>query len=209
MLTLNCPSCGAIVEFRSKASVFAVCSYCKATLVRQDMNLTNIGKMADLKYDMTPLQIGCFGNYNGARFELIGRLKVGYSEGFWNEWYALFADERTAWLAEAQGFYALCFAVQAIALPDKDDLQPGMVVDLRKAGFFNVDDIRSVKCLFSEGELPVNAVQGRQSLSVDLIGQDNQMATIEYAHEETRVFAGEYQDFDTFRFSNLRVIDGW
>ncbi len=209
MLSLSCPSCGANVDFRSKASVFAVCTYCKATLVRQDMNLTTIGKMADLQNDLTPLQVGCTGYYDGKKFELIGRLKVGYSEGFWNEWYVLFADEDVGWLAEAQGFYAMCFPVRSSDVPARETLGPGSYVDFRSEGSFEVEDIRTVDCLFSEGELPVNAVQGRQAISVDLTGPRNHMATIEYADTEVRVFSGKYEDFDTFRFVNLRHIDGW
>src|SRR5688572_486092 len=103
MLVLNCPSCGAEIAFRSRASVFAVCSFCKSTVVRHDMDLSTIGKMADLQFDMTPLQVGTTGYYDGRKFELIGRLKVGYEDGFWNEWYTLFDNEEPWWLAEAQG----------------------------------------------------------------------------------------------------------
>lgn len=209
MLTLSCPSCGANVNFHSKSSVFAVCSYCRSTLIRQDMNLETIGKMADLQEDLTPLQVGCTGSYEGQRFELIGRLKVGYSEGFWNEWYALFDDERVGWLAEAQGFYAMCFPLEDVSLPRRKKLRPGSTVELGSEGVFEVEDMRNVKCLLSAGELPVNAVQGRESLSVDLTAPGCRMATIEYAESETRVFAGRYQDFDDFVFSNLRFIDGW
>lgn len=209
MITLNCPSCGANVTFRSKASVFAVCTFCKATLVRQDLDLKSIGKMAELQDDLTPLQIGSTGKFDGKQFEIIGRLKVGYSDGVWNEWYTLFPADKTGWLAEAQGFYAMCFSVSASQIPKKETIQPGMSVDLSFAGTFQIEDIHSVKCLFSEGELPVDAVQGRQSVSVDLTGPDNQMATIEYADDSIRVFAGNYKEFDQFAFRNLRQFDGW
>ncbi len=177
MLTLACPSCGAAEAFRSKASVFAVCSFCKSTLVRQDMDLSAVGKMSELQDDMTPLQIGCQGTYAGKRFELIGRLKVGYSDGFWNEWYALFADGSPGWLAEAQGFYAMCFEVATREIPSSNALTPGTNVRLTAQSVFQVEDIRQVKCLYSEGELPLFATQGRESTSVDLTGPDNGMAT--------------------------------
>lgn len=209
MITCNCPSCGAPVSFRLKSSVFAVCSYCKSTIVRHDMNLSIVGKMSDLQDDMTPLQIGTRGTYNGVMFEIIGRLKIGYSNGFWNEWYSFFGGEKVGWLAEAQGFYAMCFPFANGNIPTKDSVQPGTQIDLKPEGVFKVEDIRSVNCLFSEGELPLNANKGRQSLSVDLIAANKKMATIEYAEDAVRVFSGSYQDFDSFRFKNLRSIDGW
>lgn len=209
MLSLNCPSCGAAVNFQSKASVFAVCSFCKSTLVRQDMDLNQIGKMSELQDDLTPLQIGTKGVYDGQGFELVGRLKVGYPDGFWNEWYALFGDAREAWLAEAQGFYGLCFPVLDWPVPALESLTAGRLVQLGQAGMFEVEDMHRVYCVYSEGELPVNAVQGRRSSSVDLSNEKGEMATIEFAAGETRVFAGDYRDFDEFKFQNLRQIDGW
>lgn len=212
MLTLNCTSCGAEVVFRSRSSVFAVCSFCKSTLVRKDMNLELLGKMADLQYDLTPIQLGTSGKHDGKSFDVIGRLKVSYSDGFWNEWYVLFNDGKTGWLAEAQGFLALCFTRENLEIPSARTMKPGLVVDLDprgQTGSFQVEDIREVKCIYSEGELPVNAVQGRESLSVDLANSDGDFASIEYAKGEDRVFVGKYIDFDDFKFRDLRRIDGW
>lgn len=211
MLKLNCPSCGAEVPFKSKASVFAVCSFCKSTLVRKDQDLSLIGKMSELQDELTPFQIGTSGMYDGNSFELVGRLRVSYLEGFWNEWFALFSDGREAWLAEAQGFLAICLKIVPKELPSYNAMQqPGYIADLSPHGTYIVDDIRFAHCEYSEGELPVAAVQGRSATSVDLSSADGRkMATIEFAPGETRAFAGEYLDFDEFKFRNLRKLDGW
>ncbi|CAN5352404.1 hypothetical protein BH10CYA1_BH10CYA1_17350 [soil metagenome] len=209
MLTLSCPSCGANVDFKSKASLFAVCSFCKSSLVRQDMDLEKIGTISDLVDDLTPIQIGTTGTFSNEKFEVIGRLKVGYKDGYWNEWFAMLGDGRVAWLAEAQGFYAFCYPFFDVSPPTKASLTVGKTVDFGDKGIYEVDDIRDCKCVYSEGELPFNAQQGRASTSVDLSGFDKEMSTIEYAASETRVFLGAYQDFDAFQFKNLRHIDGW
>lgn len=211
MIKLNCPSCGAEVVFRLQSSIFAVCSFCKTSLVRQDKDLEMIGKMADLQADISPLQIGTTGHFENRKFELIGRMRVAYSDGYWNEWYALFDRDESGWLAEAQGFYGFCFPFedkQGNVRP-QDAMKPGEFVDLGPIGMFQVEDVRDVQCIYSEGELPMAAAQGRTSVSVDLTAQNNQMATIEYASNETRIFTGKYQDFDEFKFQNLREIDGW
>jgi hypothetical protein len=209
MLSINCPSCGAAVNFQSKASVFAVCSFCKSTLVRQDMNLELVGKMADLQDDLTPFQIGTNGMFSKARFELVGRLRIAYNDGFWNEWYAIFGDGTEGWLAEAQGFLGFCLPIVDWQPPESGALFCGSKVTIGSIGAFEVEDLHKVRCIYSEGELPMNAVAGRHSLSVDLSDSDGRMATIEYAQSETRVFAGDYIDFDQFKFQNLRQIDGW
>src|SRR5688572_12411014 len=107
MLKLNCPSCAATIVFKSRVSVLAVCSYCKSAVVRHDLNVENLGKMAELPPDMSPLQLGTRGKYEGTSFEIVGRLKVAWEEGTWNEWYLLFDSGRDGWLAEAQGFYGV------------------------------------------------------------------------------------------------------
>ncbi|MBZ0187896.1 MAG: DUF4178 domain-containing protein, partial [Candidatus Obscuribacterales bacterium] len=147
------------------------------------MNLENIGKMADLQYDLTPLTIGTCGKFDDQSFEIIGRLKVNYSQGFWNEWYVIFKGDDVGWLAEAQGFYAVCRPIADVEVPSERILKPGSEIELGKEGFFEVEDKRSVYCLFSEGELPINAMQGRKSVSVDLTASGNKMATIEYSQD--------------------------
>jgi len=209
MLALNCPSCGAIVNFQSKASVFAVCSFCKSTLIRQDINLRAIGKMAELQDDLTPFQVGTSGMYSNEKFELVGRLKVAYQDGFWSEWYALFGNGREAWLAEAQGFYGFCLPVPSWQPPELHSLGCGVELQIGNAGTFQVEDVHDVWCVYSEGELPLNAMEGRRSTSVDFSNAEGEMATIEYAGTQTRTFTGNYLDFDQFKFQNLRQIDGW
>ena len=85
-----CPNCGAPVEFRSAASPFAVCSFCRSTVVRAGNELRKIGESAELFDDHTPLQLGVNGTYQGAHFDLFGRLQYRTAEGTWNEWHALF-----------------------------------------------------------------------------------------------------------------------
>ncbi|MBU6454779.1 MAG: DUF4178 domain-containing protein [Cyanobacteria bacterium REEB67] len=209
MQTLSCPSCGANVNFVSKASVFAVCSYCKSSLVRQGIDLEAVGKIAELSDDLTPIQIGTTFTFENENFDVIGRMKVAYTDGFWNEWFTVGSKGRLGWLVEAQGFWGMCFPCLDIVIPDQAGMAPGKSVDFGMLGYFQVEDVHKVKCVYSEGELPVNAVQGRESLSVDLTGEKGAMATIEYAERERRVFCGAYQDFDLFQFKNLRAIDGW
>src|SRR5687767_10191954 len=93
-LTLECPSCGGQMIFQSSLTVFAVCEYCESMVVRHDLDLENLGKMAQLPPDMSPIQRGTTGNYKGQDFTVIGRLKLQWEHGYWNEWYAMFSDGR-------------------------------------------------------------------------------------------------------------------
>lgn len=210
MLTLSCPACGAALPFKSRVSVFAVCSYCAATVVRHDLELETLGKMAALPADTSPLQIGTAGQYDGKRFELVGRLKISWEDGTWNEWYALFDDGRDGWLAEAQGFFMMSFAAPAPpSLPAREDIRVGMSLPLAPRQSFEVDDIKETVCVGSEGELTLSGAKGKKGVSVDLSGPDDRFAGIDYGEDGTRVYIGKYVEFDALRLTSLREIDGW
>lgn len=209
-MKLSCPSCGADVEFKSKSSVFGVCPFCASTLVRHDINLETLGKMAELPPDVSPLQLGTRGRFGNSSFEIVGRLKVKWAEGSWNEWFALLDDGREGWLGEFQGFYTMSFQVEDVSgIPPVGRLKPGVKVTVGKSEY-QVDDIREIVCQGSEGELPFRAVKGRKSVSVDLGGDGETFASMDCSDDEgVLVYTGRYVDFDDFKFQALREIDGW
>ena len=53
----NCPSCGAPVQFRWSSAVQTVCPFCHSILVRADLDLKNVGKVADLPPDPSPISL--------------------------------------------------------------------------------------------------------------------------------------------------------
>ena len=209
MPTVSCPSCGASVDFKSAASILAVCEYCHSTLVRHDINVENIGKMAELKLDGSPLQLGSRGRYRGAPFDVIGRIQLRFDSGIWNEWHLVFDDGRSGWVGEAQGTYAVSFLTKIAGdVPQFDQLQPGKKVQL-KGQWFEVINLDSARCIAGEGELPFSVGAGYDAPVADLLGEKNAFATLDYSEETPLVFIGEYMEFDDLHFSNLRHFDGW
>lgn len=136
MLTVSCPNCGAAVTFRSAALPSRVCDYCQTVLVRRGDGVEAVGKSANLPFDVSPIQIGTTGRFDGHPFEVIGRVRWGWTvpseereagpwgsrdpaaaevspapaaplDGSWNEWLLLFGDGSHAWLGEAMGTFML------------------------------------------------------------------------------------------------------
>ena len=210
MKECSCPACGAPVRFKSQVSVFSVCEYCSQMLVRRDLDLEAIGKMAVLPEDSSPLQIGTEGLYEKRHFTLIGKLRQQWRDGVWTEWCALFDDGTHGWLAEAQGFLMMSFEMQStdVKVPSAESLKAGQSLTLGGVRF-EIEDIKSVVCEGSQGELPFRAPKGRQCTSVDLAGADQAFACLDYSSEGVRIYLGKYIDFDDFHFKNLRQIDGW
>src|SRR4051812_49254224 len=109
MQKFNCPSCGAGITFQSSVSFSLVCPYCRSLVVRHDKDVEAIGKMAELPDDISPFQIGTTGTFRKIHFALAGRMKIGWEDGCWNEWFFFTDEGKKGWLAEAQGSLILSF----------------------------------------------------------------------------------------------------
>lgn len=205
----SCPSCGADVPFQSRFAFMAVCKYCQSTIVRHDQNLENLGKMSDMPPDMSPLQIGTTGTFEKEDFTIVGRQRIGYSNGSWNEWYILFQNGTDGWLADAQGFYMVSFENRDFKdFPALSYFKPGATLTVGKSEF-TVDDIRQVTCKGSQGELPFKCLIGRKSTSIDLVSEKKEFCNIDYTNEEKHLFLGKYVELEELNFKNLREIEGW
>lgn len=187
----------------------AVCEYCSSTLVRHDLNLENLGKMAELQVDGSPLQLRATGRYRGVPFTVVGRIQLRYPQGLWNEWHLLFDDERSGWLGESTGVYGVSFLT---ALEDKlprfEDLKPEQIVVLN-GKTYEVTDLEKAFCVAGQGELPFQIGPGYSAPSADLAGPGNGYATLDYSDDPPAVYLGEYVEFEDLHLSGLKEINGW
>jgi hypothetical protein len=164
----NCPACGAPVVFKSSASFHGVCEFCRSTLVRHGGALENLGRMADLLEDASPIQLGTEGRYQGVHFAVIGRIQLKYAAGVWNEWHLLFDDMRGGWLSDANGEYTVSFLTPPrAALPAFAGIMPNDAVTLAGREFI-VGNREEAMCIAGEGELPFAFGAGYAAPLVDL-----------------------------------------
>jgi hypothetical protein len=204
--TARCPSCGAPVEFKSAASILAVCDYCQSTLIRHGEDLENLGKMAALIEDKSPLQRGAEGRWRGRHFGLIGRIQIKYEQGLWNEWHLLFDDGKSGWLSEAGGEYVISEPQWlAESLPRFEELQPGgeHLIDGRA---YTVSNVETAECVAGEGELPFKVGAGYPAPVADLRDEQGRFATLDYSDDPAKplLFVGESVDLKSLAWANLR-----
>ena len=205
MKTASCPSCGAPVSFRSAASVYAVCEFCRSTLLRQGEDLENLGRMADLLEDASLIQIGTEGKFRGQHFGVIGRIQLQHESGLWNEWHILFDDGRNAWLSEAGGEYVVSAQVVVNeAIPAFEILLPETVVTLAGRSF-SVTDLETARCIAGQGELPFKVEAGYDVNTADLRSQDR-FLTIDYSETPPLVFVGHPTPYKDLNLANLRDV---
>jgi hypothetical protein len=219
MTDIACPSCGAPVSFRSNLSVSAVCPYCQSLLVRTDVAVQDLGKVAALPPDMTPFQVGTDAYDGDNRITLVGRLRLAWDDGFWNEWFFVNDAGRKGWLAEAQGTYALSYEVDEglhnntrKAIISWAEAKGRYVIGqkLTIAGkSYSLTDVKKAVCMGCEGELPIVGAVGRRAMSFDFMGGPDEFASVEVSQDELRVFSGRYVEWEQLRASNLRHIEGW
>ena len=216
MQTVACPTCGAELVFRSSALPARVCDYCRSTVVRNGGQLTAIGKAAVLPFDVSPVRIGMEGAFEGDRFDVIGRVRWGWTDGSWNEWLLLFADGRTAWLGDAMGQFMLQIerpletvrtkVVQALAAGEQVPVGTSGDLDGVK---LTVVDAREATCLAAEGELPFTAPAGWTIYSIDFRSKDGRCATLQRDGTEASFYAGRYVTLAELAPRGLRPIHGW
>ena len=215
-LHLPCPHCGADVVFKSPALPARVCDNCRTLLVRTDEGIEQAGEVAVLPFDVSPIQRGTSGQFGGKAFEVIGRIRWGWTDGSWNEWLLFFQDGGYAWLGEAMGQYLLTREVPLSAIRSprlRAMIAAGDAVIGTKAEIdgetFIVSDAREVECLAAEGELPFRAPSGWRIYSVDLRSESGNAASLQRDGEEISTYLGRYVSLAELAPRNLRPIEGW
>ena len=205
----DCPQCGAPVRFQSSVTVFTVCEHCRSMVCIRDAKVETMGEMAELPPDLSPFQIGTRGEWRGDGFEIVGRVRVTWAEGSWNEWCIMRGDGAIGWLADAQGLLTVSFASGTHGWDaNRDDLKPGRAVSIGGVRWM-VMDVKEAECLAGEGELPFVAMPSGKRLGVDLAAPGGRFGSIEFDEEGVRFFEGYYAPFDALRLQNLRPVPGW
>jgi hypothetical protein len=216
MLKIACPNCGAEVTFRSPALPTRVCDHCRTMLVRSDEGVAMAGQAAALPFDVSPIQIGTRGRFEDHPFEVIGRIRWGWTDGSWNEWLLLFGDGSSAWLGEAMGQFMLTWErpLDGIDAKPVRDLASGRHVPIGTEALIDettmiVADAREARCIAAEGELPFTAPPGWTIFSVDFRSGSGRCASLQRDRAGSHFYDGRYVSLAELAPTGLRAIEGW
>lgn len=208
MLSSVCPFCGAAIQFKSRFSAVTVCHFCHSSLIRDGNDLVYDGKIAKLSEDMSCLQIGTHGSFENQSFEIIGQIKMDWSQGYWNEWFVVEEKGGQAWISEAMGFYSYIKELNVPLTFNVASVQIGDPIILNEIKYV-VSDIKQFVCQGYLGELPFKAEPELKGLSLDLKSEDEHCAYIECTSSGYRIYVGKNVSFEQLNLTDLREIDGW
>jgi hypothetical protein len=199
-----CPGCGAPVEFRSAQSAFAVCGFCRSTVVRDGDKLSRIGKMAELFDDHSPLQLQVTGRWQGRAFTLLGRLQYRGETGPWTEWHAVFDDGTSGVLAEDNGAYVFSLPTPiGREVPPPAQLRVGATTAIEGKAY-NVASNESVSLVSAQGELPKLPAPGQPFAMVELRSPEGAVLSIDYGTAPPVLSLGREVRLDELALTGLR-----
>lgn len=204
----RCPSCGAPMRFESAASIRAVCAYCRSQVVRRDVDVEALGKVAELVRDASPFRLGVRGRYRENELLVVGRIQLAYEAGLWNEWAIVLDDGSWRWLGDAAGEYTVTDRVDGPGIPPFEKLPLGRAIRIADKDYV-VADRREARCVSGEGELPANLRPGYAFKYVDLRTDEDDFATIDYSEDPPLAFAGAVVELRDLHPEGLRTFRGW
>ncbi|MBC7465750.1 MAG: DUF4178 domain-containing protein [Bdellovibrio sp.] len=208
-MTFLCPSCSAEIQFSSSVALYCVCRYCRSQIFRNEQQVDLLGKQAELPEDVSPVQIFSEGEAFGKKFRVLGKVKMQWAGGTWNEWFLTYSDGTLGWLAEAQGKWILSTEKKEVVFPDLEDIRVGRKFTLDSVAFIYTDKKEATSYGF-EGELPFLTVAGEKRFSVDLLSdKSNRFLSFEYSKDERKAFIGKYVTLTELKMTNLKQIEGF
>lgn len=158
--SLSCPSCGGALEIESAFTTLVVCPYCGSSLYIHDTGVDITGKIAKLADYPSRFAIGANGKIKGRDFRTLGRIRYQYDQGFWDEWFVQFADQKIGWVVEDEGDLTLVFKSKlTVPVPPFDQIHVGAFMPLGNDRMF-VSEKGHGQVQGAEGEVALSLPPG-------------------------------------------------
>ncbi|MEO0583701.1 MAG: DUF4178 domain-containing protein [Bacteroidota bacterium] len=169
------------------------CTYCGQTSMINADSLQAVGDKHLLIDYGSALSIGQSGTFEGRDFLLLGRLRIDYKDGFWDEWFVQFLDDgEEAWIQEDDGSFMLFREMDnGSESPDFESIQVGQTVSLSTGHQLFVTSKARAQVNGGEGELPFIVKRGDPADFIEGIAVGRgEVISIEVLPGETHAFIG-------------------
>lgn len=200
---------------RSAALPYSTCPYCQSLVLHSALGVEDMGKVAVLPFDMSPVQLDTRFRVSGQDLRAVGRVRWGWSAGSWNEWLLEAGDGEHLWLGEAMGMFMLTRARTDLAddplvtaFARGENIVPGHAV-LVDGTVQRATDIKEAYCLGSEGDLPFATLPGTQMVNVDFRSRTGSALSLQRQDGQVSVWYGHFYELADLKPGHVRELDGW
>jgi hypothetical protein len=189
---LQCQSCGAGLEIANQFVRSVTCRFCgSAYIVSGDSTLSANGQGMSLANYPSRLSVGTRGKIKGRGFQVLGRIRYTYNEGFWDEWQIMWDDGAPpSWLEEDEGYWTLFDKIRLRGqVASYDDIRVGKTTIINGMSVF-ITERRQARVLGSEGQFSaVMPIQGQFGYATGSAGE--QIISVNFWPDEIEVSQGQ------------------
>jgi len=186
---LHCPNCGGGLEVKNaQRAKSIVCQSCgsQIDLARPEYGI--IGRsILNSAPPRTPIELGMWGEFDGQRYQAIGRVRYREEEYMWDEWLLMTEDGQFKWLTEGEKGFTLYESfvprnpVDPVSVRDSVNLE-GTSAEVGDKGVGRID--------YLEGELTWRATVGDEVNYLDAEFPGGRYS-IEWTPDEVEFFRGK------------------
>lgn len=173
--SVACPSCGASRTLHNPGLAMFVCEYCSSAVYWDDEKIRAVGQEAVLSEGCSRLYRGALGYYHNQRFRVLGRVRYGFRDGFWDEWFLELEDGGSSWMTEDQHQLAVQRPVTLEQPMPFEHYRVGAQIRHNESSFV-VQEVGETECLGLEGELPKAIELGETYAYVDATSLEGRYA---------------------------------
>lgn len=199
----ECPSCGGSLERLSPASTSISCGYCGQTSFVGEESISSVGLKHLLIDYGSAFNVGQKIKLGKKEFTIVGRIRIGYDDLFWDEWYVINLDTaEEAWIQEDDGSFVFFKKEKNIDLFENfiDNVRVGRDENFRgQYESIFVTSKNRATITGSEGELPVHVKP--QDIADFVEGLlKGKIISVEILPKESILFVGTPFTLDEVRF---------
>lgn len=204
---MNCPNCGAALDWRLQATRMRDCESCGTTVVLDGGSLRAAGARGEMFDAPSMFSLGQNVRIDGWDLLPVGHARFSYGPGWWDEYWCGFGDGGFAWVSVDEGDIAI---EHEIDTRDLSSFEPGGPppfpskgpslgdVVLHRHERFRAVEAEEAECVAVRGELPEILAVGERHRYVDFLGNEGGVLTAETWYEgpgwRTDWFGGRWLD---------------
>lgn len=190
----ECPSCGSPIPQRTPGARTLICSYCGQTSHLNADSLQAAGEKHLLVDHGSSLAIGQqrFVPILDQQVLILGRLRIDYEDGFWDEWYGIDLDKGEGyWIQEDDGQFVVFRAEKELdSSVAFGDIPVGHWNDLNgQWESFFITSKSKAQVNGGEGELPFRIIPGEPADFIEGIWK-GRIISVEMLPDGNTLFVG-------------------